>query len=966
MARTISYLKVIAITLALTAIWVVSCGSLFEIQMSTREIIIGNQTSTVEDRVLVFDEEAFDDLPISSILGAITGAAASILAIVFAISNLIISNISEKYTPHILDVYEEEAPTKKTLYSFVLVAAFSVVLLFVYQFIPSAVSFILSVTTITGFVIALALLMDYFTYMFKIINPLKFGEVLKNKTLQHVENQDEKEVQDHIMSLGDVTARAFERGEVRICTQYMKFLYDVFRRYIELRAQKPKGYKLVFSRTRPTKNQNCALLYILEEYFRIFRYAVLEKEEIVSNDVVTNLFGILYESFFAEENDDLIIHLIETRNIFGTMYYRFYKLAIENKDPSRFRLVRDLVDILAMNLVKKEKMKDDHLEEFIGSHIFRINQLIIDHDDFDLFRREINNFSLMLPVSPPDDEQNRIVGSLFRDVPFILHRDKNFMEELLKRRAHLMYLVEHESAKNFKTARALNKNFEDYKNFLIEHFERLRDASYVKSLLHEGELDQLQTLMKIPQTYAPEISKDTDDVKGRVYGLYVSSQICRVFFLIGAYLLFKKKEEGIDSEVYIKELWSHTNPDDADGINLNRPPITSNPFWLTYLRLYGGGGNSFWLSLLRFGDFHGATEYVDKYYLLAIEKEKSNLKAPSTSKLVKMSNRIPELNHWFSFSHDFSSLMRVQSTINRCDSLIEEAATFNRLLSTKSKNEKGEVHVIDAKEKLEGLKNWIKAKAEEFERTKKEIINLLPLDPKRIENCKEEISKAYGEARKIHEVGQVIEFVQERDKALKFIQIYRHIPVPKDCLTEPSSSDCSTIWSDLGRSLAFGEINYFIERIRKRRAIERITIEDTSVEGLCGKIEAVVNDLKEKGFSPSTIFVPLEYWRDIKLGKCVTYEEGAFFKAGEEDKLKMIGSSKFVPFDDIVIMDKNASVWTCKPGKYASKRLDITTRENEKDKSLVNVLVKTTLNLKIANPKALKILRIKHMKKGKK
>jgi len=62
------------------------------------------------------------------------------------------------------------------------------------------------------------------------------------------------------------------------------------------------------------------------------------------------------------------------------------------------------------------------------TQLFRINQLIIDHDDFDLFRREINNFSLMLPVSPLDDVQNRIVESLFHDVPFVLYSARNSTE----------------------------------------------------------------------------------------------------------------------------------------------------------------------------------------------------------------------------------------------------------------------------------------------------------------------------------------------------------------------------------------------------------------------------------------------------------------------------------------------------------------------------------------------------------
>lgn len=969
MGRHAAFLKVILITPVLAVIWGVSCASLFGIQTSTREIIIGNQTSIVEDKELVFDEKAFGDLPITSILSAVVGAAASILAIVFAISNLIISNISERYTPHILKVYEEEAPTRRTLLGFVAVAALSTILLLLYQFIPPVVSFVLLVSAITGFVIVLVLLIDYFFYMFKILNPLKFSDVLKHKTFLLVESQNEEDVKDYIMSLGDVAARAFQRKEVRVCTHYIKALYDIFKGYIELRVQWPERYKLV-SEFWSTEKRNCVPLYILDEYFRIFQYSVFGKEEIVSKEVVANLFGILCESLFAEENDDLVARLIETRNIFGAKYYQFYRLAIERKDPSRFRLVQNLVDVLLMNLANArsgEEMKDNHLEEFVGSHIFRINQLIIDYDDFDLFRREINNFSLMVPISSPDDIRNRLLGSLFSNVPFILHRDKDFMEQLLSRRAHIEYLAEHESAKNFGSARELERNLEDYKNFLIEHLEKMRDAKYVKSLLHEGELNQIQTLMEMPQMYAPEISKALEDMIRRTYELYVTSHIYRAFFLIGTYLLFKKKEQGIDSEGYIKELWSHTNPDDADGISLNRPPITSNPLWLTYLRLYGGVGNNFWVSILRFGDFHGAAEYVDKYYFLAIEEEKSNLKPPSTSELekMKMSNRVSELNHWFSFSNDFSSLMRAQSTIDRCGSLIEEAETFNRLLSTKSKNQKGEVYVIDAKEKLESLKNWVKTKAEEFETTRKEIVTLLPLDPKRTEDCKEEISKAYGKESEISEVGQVKEFVQERDKALKFIQIYKHVSVPRDCLTEPSSVGCSTIWSDLGRSIAFGEINCFIERVRKCRAIERISIEDMGMEGLYGNIEAVVHDLKEEGFSPSTIFFPLEYWPEIGLGKYITYEKDAFLKVGEE-KLKMIGSSKFVPFSDIMVMDKNTSIWTHKTGKYASKRLDITIRENGKDKSLVNVLVKTTINLEIAKPKALKILKVKCVIKGKK
>lgn len=291
--KTITYLKAILVTLLLAAIWGVSCVSLFEIQTSITEIAVGNQTYFIESKALVFSEEVFGDLPISSILSTIVGAAASILAIVFAISNLIVSNISERYTPHILQVYEEEAPTKRTLLSFVVITAFSMILLFLYQLIPSAISFMLLVSAITGFVTALVFLIDYFFYMFRILNPLRFSDILKNKTLQFVERQNEKEVQDYIMSLGDVAARAFERKEVRICTQYVRILYDVFEGYIALKAREPEKYKLVEGFGSAEK-RNCVLLYILDEYFRIFRYSVLGKEEIISKEIVRNLFAILY------------------------------------------------------------------------------------------------------------------------------------------------------------------------------------------------------------------------------------------------------------------------------------------------------------------------------------------------------------------------------------------------------------------------------------------------------------------------------------------------------------------------------------------------------------------------------------------------------------------------------------------------------------------------------------------------
>jgi hypothetical protein len=835
MVKTVAYLKVILI-IFIAFIWIVSCSSFFELQISTREVIIDNQTVSVENKVLVFRDDVFGNLTVTSILGPIAGGSASILAIVFAISNLIISNISERYSPYILKIYEEEAPTRRTLYSFVLIAGFSVVLLFIYRLIPSIFSFMFLMLTITGFIVALFLLVDYFFYMFKIINPLKFGDVLKRKTLQFVESQDEKEAQEYVIALGDVAVRAYDRKEVTICTLYIKLLADVFRRYMQLRKQEPKKYKLIVDPWNSSKKQNCVLLYIIEEYYRIFRYSVLQKEETISNEIVRNHFDILYETLFAEDNDDLVTQILETRNIIGAKFYPFYKLAIENEDPSRFHFMQSLVAVLAINLRKKEKIKDNNLEAFLNFHIFRLTQMVIDHKDFDLFTREINNFSLMLPMRPPDEIQNDICTSLWLDVPTILYRDKKFMEELQRRRAHITHLVKNESTRDFKKARELDKNLEDYQSFLVGQVGKLQDKDYVKTLLHENAFDQIQKLTSESQAYVLEITTKIEDMKEHAYELYVTSQICKMFFMIGGYLLFKEKEKVIDSVVYMKELWSHTTPEDADSIILNRSPITFNPFWLSNLLMYNGVGSDLRFDFLSFGDFHGVTDYVNKYYLLAIEKTKESLIVPSTEKLetLKKDGLFSELNYWYHFSDDFSSQSFVNNLLSYCDCLIQQAETFDRLLSTKSKDEKGGIQVIKAKEKLENLRNWIESKTKEFEGKKQEIVSLLPLDSSQIEKCKAKILEAYHNATEIDNIVKTIIPFQENGKGLPPVQIDQSpmsLWVPKDCLIKPSLVDCSQIWYDLGRHVAFGEMNYFIGKILGCKEIERLVVTVQENEG---------------------------------------------------------------------------------------------------------------------------------------
>lgn len=962
MAKTNELLKIMLMFSIVLVIWIVGCLSFFEIQTSTREMIVGNQTVFVENKIVVFKDDEFESLPVTSILGPIVGASASILAIVFAISNLIISSISEKYTPHILNVYEKEAPTTKTFYSFLFISGFSIILLFAYRLVPPMASFILLISTLTSFVIALFLLMNYFFYMFKIVNPLSFGDLLKDKAAQAVERQNEQETRDYIVSLGDVSVRAFDRKEARVCMTYIRLLYDVFDKYLQLKMHQPEKYKLIANPLRSAEIRNGVLIYILDEYFRIFRYAILEKEEIVSKEIVEKLFAILHETFFAKENDDLVGQILETRYIIGAKYYRFYKIAIENRDQSRFRLVQDLVSIVQMLLFKKEKIKDDLLEQFLACHLFRLNKLVIDNDDFDLFKSEINNFSLMLPRILPEESQTDIYDNLWSTIPFILLRDKNFADELERRRAYIMHSVNHESARDFRKARVLDKDLEDYRSFLIKSLEKLEDPSYMKLLYPEGESEQLKAQMITLETSVQDISKDIEEARKRAYELYITSQICAVFFIIGAYLLFMEREKRIDSVKFIKELWYHTTPEDADSISLNKSPMTFNPFWLTCLLLYGGKGSVFGFDDFQFEDFHGITEYVNEYYLLSIDRTKGNLRVPPTSELEHLRNNglIKELDFWYRFLDDFCSKPFTDSLLAYCDDLIQRASTFDQLLSAKKLDEKQKADVEKATEKLQNLKSWIKTSIEDFEKTKQEIVCLLPLDSGKVEKCKAEVAKSYNQSSAIFEMIKNTRPFQKTDKDLEFVSIgQRTMPqrYPKDCLIEPSSVDCSMIWSEVGRYVALGEMNCFIKKILGCMEIEKTTIEETNIEELYDKICTIVNDLRMNGFDP-TVILPSEYLTKLVTSKFVAFERGSPFLRINKTKIKIILSSKYVALADILIVDKNAIIWTYKSDDGYSERLFITVQENEKDKASVIISANTMLNLKIVNPKAVKVLKI--------
>jgi hypothetical protein len=594
--------------IAITAV-LFSLTALLNVQSSTNHSFLLNNYN------ISFNIDLFNNLPITAILSTIAGALAAILAIVFAISQIIISNLSERYSPYILERYKNDPKTMRTLFGFVTVIISSISLLLVNAFLPPTISFMLLSVLLFGFVYSFSLFIKYFYFMFEIINPLKFTSILEKKTVEQITNQNEKEIQNYISSMGDISIKSLQRNEERVCKEYIQTLHNVFEEFLKLKEANLEKYKSVVNLSYYDRDnaKNNILGYVLDQYLRIYKEAVFRKEETIEEEISKKLFSILYECLTGKDNNVLIEEIIETRRIIGAKYYQFCKVAVENKASSRFRLIRNLCSILQINQYKPNKIEDKWLEEFLAPHLFRINQLIIDYNDFELFTEEIDNFSRMLSIKSPSELQNDIENDLYFAgvLPVNLYQNEDIFREIERKRKYLRFIVKFNLSGDFEAKNAFEERLEEFKNFIIGHIENENN-----------------------------IKEKIDGIKHKLYELYMSSKIHKTFFVIGAYILFKGKEGKIDAGMYLKELWEHTCPEDADAHILNKPPVTFDPFWLTYLLFYGGKNSDIWFDDFMFEDFHGVTDYIYQYYLLciakSIEKGRDNFGLPEKNDLEKM------------------------------------------------------------------------------------------------------------------------------------------------------------------------------------------------------------------------------------------------------------------------------------------------------------------------------------------
>lgn len=825
---------------------------------------------------LDFNYNLFDEIPINGILFAMVGGLSAILAIVFSLTIISIENVSEKYTPFILDKYIKSGGISRlTLYTFIFVILSSVLLLYIKSLIsPITVTFYF-ILLIYGFLICFILLIKYFYFIFDIMNPIKFASIITNEVIRHVENDEKDMVEPFITTMADISIKSLEKKDNSIANKYLNQLYEIFFQSISV-YQKFEYLDI-----------------ILDSYHRILECCIRINSELRSQ--IITVYADIPGRFDS----------IKRINKFGTDIFNNYTYYL-NK-------------------------------------LFLANKEIINSNDFELFKSEIDSISLKSVDDPQELLEDIKIQLLFRFK--IIQTD-----EMMMKKNEIDVLLENIS-KNFS-------HLDIYSNIL-------KNIDDYFSLISESIGDD-------------EIRNEFDTIKDNLFKFYLDSNFHNTFFIIGAYCLFIQKEKGIESDKYIRELLLHTNPDDAFGIIANEVPVTKDIEFLMNMLFWGGKNNSYWYDHYRFDGFHGSKSYLYTYFILLLThlREKQN-----KDMVIQINNEMgkEELELKYSFMERF--ILEVKKLISYCDDLIQESEKWVILFPSRKQDDEPKPQLTDeqklidtsteekyitTEDQFNNTKKWLEDKEKEFKEKIKEIEIYLPFERDKVDISKKEILNSYTKHSEISKTTILKRFDLMKDEDIEFIKIgYRPI-VPKDCFLAVSHVDCLALWFGYGRTVAFGEINYFIEQISNTPNIEKIDVADIeNIIEVYNKIEYTINSLKDEGFNPSTIFIPLYYLSKFRhegmnkaskfFGK-FKYSDGQFMFNGST-KLNIIHSSNFTKFNNIIILDKESCTWKFKPTSEDKKRLDIEIKEYDKDLSKVDLTVKTTINLKIENIDAIRIIK---------
>lgn len=176
---------------------------------------------------LKLDSDLSEIIPIENMLIVIVTVLATIMAIVFTFNLSTIERLAEKYTPYVVEMYNKNMGTKKTIYYFYIVIVCSFLMIFVYKIISKQLLLLFTVLIAFGFVLCMVRLINYYSHVTDLMNPFIIATGLKKQTIEYIENGN-REANKLITNMSDIVIKSIDKNEKAVAKTYLDTIYDIF------------------------------------------------------------------------------------------------------------------------------------------------------------------------------------------------------------------------------------------------------------------------------------------------------------------------------------------------------------------------------------------------------------------------------------------------------------------------------------------------------------------------------------------------------------------------------------------------------------------------------------------------------------------------------------------------------------------------------------------------------------------
>lgn len=274
-------------------------------------------------------------------------ASAAILAISFTLNQVIMSNISQRYSSRIVESYMG-APTA-AFATFVFMVIGSATLLLVHDYRPAWSAAGAVLLLMPGLLAALWFFADGFIHMRRVMSPHSFIEdarrrIVADMTGSRGENAAAQSLRERpsrgmIKSLGDTAIKSMASNDADVCTVCVGALYDVAKTFLHRKSANPGDYEIVAESEDLSCNMhaNC----VIEEFARILKESAGPKNAAITHDVLVKFFALTALAMKDKNNGSIICILYDTLDTKNSFLWQLVdRLPDVGRDPEKNFMIR--------------------------------------------------------------------------------------------------------------------------------------------------------------------------------------------------------------------------------------------------------------------------------------------------------------------------------------------------------------------------------------------------------------------------------------------------------------------------------------------------------------------------------------------------------------------------------------------------------------------------------------------------